>query len=167
MMRLRHILTGFLTLALAIIIVGCSSTPSRRSVELPTTSSMTPLQKKVIAAAKKRLGVPYCYGGTGSCMDCSGLMVTIFQDIGIRLPRSSSQQYSLGKEIDPDEATVGDLVFFRNKAGTINHVGLYVGENNVIHASSSRGVIIQPLTDSYLANGFAGMRRYLPDHAIN
>jgi cell wall-associated NlpC family hydrolase len=63
--------------------------------------------------------------------------------------------------------TVGDLIFFRNKSGNINHVGLYVGDNKLLHASSSKGVIVQPLNDPYLANGFAGIRRFLPDNAIN
>ncbi len=167
MNSLRIIFSAILCSALVVVWIGCSSAPARRGVDLPNANAISPLQKKVIAAAKKRLGVPYCYGGTANCMDCSGLIVTIFQDIGIALPRTSSQQFSFGKHIEPDEATVGDLIFFRNKSGNINHVGLYVGDNKLLHASSSKGVIVQPLNDPYLANGFAGIRRFLPDNAIN
>lgn len=167
MNSLRTIFSAILSSTLVVLMIGCSSAPTKNSVALPSVSDISPLQKKVIAAAKKRLGAPYCYGGTAKCMDCSGLIVTIYQDIGITLPRTSAQQFSTGKYIEPDEATVGDLIFFRNKSGNINHVGLYVGDNKLLHASSSKGVIVQPLNDPYLANGFAGIRRFLPDNAIN
>ena len=163
----RIILSSTIMVALIALMIGCSSAPSRRAVDLPSVSAISPLQKKVVAAAKKRLGVPYCYGGTNNCMDCSGLIVTIYQDIGIALPRTSSQQFSIGKQIEPHKATVGDLIFFRNKDGNINHVGLYVGDNKLLHASSSKGVIVQTLSDSYLTKAFAGIRRVLPDNAIN
>lgn len=150
------------------VIIGCSSAPKVSKVELPKGTSVSMVQKRIVESAKKRIGIPYCYGGTTTkCMDCSGFVFTIYGEIGLQLPRSSSQQFFYGKEIDDDEVTVGDLVFFKNKSGNINHVGIYVGNNNVIHASSSRGVIVQPLSDSYLSSGFAGVRRYLPDEAIN
>lgn len=150
------------------VIIGCSSPPKVSKVELPKGTSVSSIQKRIVESAKKRIGIPYCYGGTTTkCMDCSGFVFTIYGEIGLQLPRSSSQQFFYGKEIDDDEVTVGDLVFFKNKSGNINHVGIYVGNNNVIHASSSRGVIVQPLSDSYLSSGFAGVRRYLPDEAIN
>lgn len=164
-MRYIHYIVSVLSIT---VIIGCSSAPRVHKVELPKGTSVSTVQKRIVESAKKRIGIPYCYGGTTTkCMDCSGFVFTIFGDIGIQLPRSSAQQFSSGKEIDDDDVTVGDLVFFKNKSGNINHVGIYVGNNNVIHASSSRGVIVQPLTDSYLSNGYAGVRRYLPDEAIN
>lgn len=152
----------------AFVIIGCSSTPKVSRVELPKSKAASSIQKKIVESAKKRLGIPYCYGGvTPKCMDCSGFVVTIFNEIGIILPRSSAQQFTLGKAVDDEDATIGDLIFFKGKSGTINHVGIYVGNNTVVHASSSRGVIIQPLSDTYLSNGYAGIRRFLPDEAIN
>ena len=96
-----------------------------------------------------------------SGVDCSGFICLVFKELnGARLPRSSGKLWKLGRVVSPQEARPGDVVFFRGGLfGTINHVGIYMGDNSFIHASSSNGVIYSALDDQYYKKRFAGIRR--------
>ncbi|MBK9249273.1 MAG: C40 family peptidase [Ignavibacteria bacterium] len=85
----------------------------------------------------------------------------MFANSGVGVPRTAAEQYAKGNEVEPEEWNIGDLVFF-DFTGGISHVGIYVGGGNIIHASTSKGVIRQPLTDDYLASGYVGTRRIVP-----
>ncbi len=162
-------------LALLILtLLGCqssvrftSSTSGKSTSSVPRTyasseQSLTPLQRRIITSAEKFLGVPYCYGGTSTkCTDCSGFVQQVFAGSGVGVPRTAAEQYTVGTEIEPEEWSIGDLVFFDFNGG-ISHVGIYAGGGNIIHASTSKGVIRQPLSDDYLSSGFVGIRRILP-----
>ncbi|MCC0649180.1 C40 family peptidase [Clostridioides sp. ZZV15-6598] len=88
--------------------------------------------KTVISEAKKHLGKPYKWGGNGpNSFDCSGLMVYCFKKVSINLPRTSSQQSTVGKKIEKKNLQAGDLVFFHNP---VSHVGLYTGNGEFIEA---------------------------------
>ncbi|MGO0906227.1 XkdQ/YqbQ family protein [Clostridioides difficile] len=88
--------------------------------------------KTVISEAKKHLGKPYKWGGNGpNSFDCSGLMVYCFKKVSINLPRTSSQQSTVGKKIEKKNLQAGDLVFFHNP---VSHVGLYIGNGEFIEA---------------------------------
>ncbi len=115
-------------------------------------------QRKIIEEAENWIGTPYCWGGESKdCADCSGFVMEVFSKNGIKLPRTAEQQYEFGKRVNLDEAKPGDLIFF-GKSKKITHVGIYVGDRTFIHASSSKGVMIQDL-DSWGANPqFAGCR---------
>jgi cell wall-associated NlpC family hydrolase len=129
--------------------------------ELRFSGSESPLQKSVLNEAKKWLGTPYCYGGENKkCTDCSGFVQTVFSSIGMQLPRTAAQQFAAGESISEIQAEPGDLVFFK-KSGRINHVGIYAGDDMFIHASSSRGVVLQSLNDKYYSSKFAGFKRFL------
>ena len=109
---------------------------------------------EIIKTAQKYLGVPHCMGGTTmKCMDCSGLLVTVFARHSINLPHNSEEQARYGKIIDGmDKLKKGDLVFFIRSYETdnfITHSGIYVGNNKFIHASSKKGVIITSLDDPW------------------
>jgi lipoprotein Spr len=109
---------------------------------------------EIIKTSKKYLGVPHCMGGTTmKCMDCSGLLVTVFAKHGISLPHSSEEQARYGKIIlGMDELIKGDLVFFIRSYEThnfITHSGIYVGNNKFIHTSSKNGVTITSLDDPW------------------
>ena len=109
---------------------------------------------KIIETAEKYLGVPHCMGGTTmKCMDCSGLLVTVFARLGINLPHNSEEQARYGKIINRmDELKKGDLVFFIRTYEThhfITHSGIYAGNNKFIHASSKKGVIITAINDPW------------------
>jgi lipoprotein Spr len=109
---------------------------------------------EIIETAEKYLGVPHCMGGTTmKCMDCSGLLVTVFAKLGIILPHNSEEQARYGKIISlTDELRKGDLVFFIRTYEThlfITHSGIYAGNNKFIHVSSRNGVIITSINDPW------------------
>jgi hypothetical protein len=112
----------------------------------------------LVKEANKWLGVPYKYGGTShSGVDCSGLVMEVFNDAAdVKLPRDSRSQQSYCRKIDAQNLQPGDLVFFSSKAGgdNVSHVGMYVGDNSIIHASTSRGVIISNLSENYYKNHY-------------
>ena len=112
----------------------------------------------IIKIATNYLGTPYCYGGEGEdCFDCSGFVNAVYRKVGIDLPRVSKDIYKVGVSVNKSNLQPGDLVFFK-KGSTINHVGIYYGNDKMIHASSSQGVVIQSLNESYFRNRFAGYR---------
>jgi cell wall-associated NlpC family hydrolase len=108
----------------------------------------------IIKTAEKYLGVPHCMGGTTmKCMDCSGLLLTVFARLGINLPHNSEEQARYGKIISRmDELKKGDLVFFIKTYEThhfITHSGIYAGNNKFIHTSAKNGVIITSMNDPW------------------
>ncbi|MBC5834707.1 LysM peptidoglycan-binding domain-containing protein [Flavobacterium sp. F372] len=123
--------------------------------------------ESVIATASSNIGVKYRSGGTDSAgFDCSGLMFSSFKTIDITLPRSSSEQASVGIKIDKISAQKGDLIFFATGGSSrINHVGLIteVSENDIkfVHSSTSSGVIISSVTEDYYDKHFVQINRVI------
>ena len=117
---------------------------------------------KIVADAKKYLGVPYVWGGTTpSGFDCSGLTFYVMRENGITIPRTSETQYGAGTYVSRSTLQPGDLVFFENtyREG-ISHVGIYIGNGQFIHAASS-GVIISNLSSTYYDSRYYGARRVI------
>lgn len=96
-------------------------------------------------------GTRYCIGGqTKDCTDCSGFSGSIFRDVyNIQLPRTASEQYNFCDKINVADLQEGDLLFFHTYSRGISHVGIYIGNNKFVHASTSEGVTISDLNDSY------------------
>ena len=128
-----------------------------------TPKTALELKSQLMAVAKKYIGVTYVWGGTTpKGFDCSGLVQYVFKAHGITLPRTSKEQWTVGTAISKSQLKVGDLVFFANTYTTgVSHVGIYVGNNQFIHASSSQGVTISSLSNSYWAAHYHGCRRVL------
>lgn len=119
--------------------------------------------ERIIATAKNYIGVPYLWAGsTPSGFDCSGFVQYVFKAHGISLNRTAATQYKHGTYVSKSSLQPGDLVFFQNtyKAG-ISHVGIYIGNGQFIHASSSKGVTISNLSSSYYVSHYYGARRIL------
>ena len=95
---------------------------------------------ELVEYAKQFLGNPYVWGGTSLTKgaDCSGFVLSVFKKYGITLSHSSRAQANEGTKIKISELQPGDLVFYANSSGTINHVALYIGGGQVIHASSPK-----------------------------
>lgn len=93
--------------------------------------------------AKQFVGNPYVWGGTSLTKgaDCSGFVLSVYKKFGVKLPHYSGSQANSGTKISYDELQAGDLIFYANSSGTINHVAIYLGGGQVIHASSPKSGI--------------------------
>ncbi len=119
--------------------------------------------ERILLFAKKMLHLPYRFGGNGfSGLDCSFFVKKVYSMVGIDLPRSAREQFTQGINIDKEELKPGDLVFFRTYAKFPSHVGIYLGDNLFIHASSkSKKVTIDSLEAPYYIKRFIGAKRIL------
>lgn len=117
----------------------------------------------LVVEARQWLGTPYLYGGeTKDGADCSGFVMQVYKNaLNISLPRNSAKQCEFCKKIDRSSLQPGDLLFFssQNAGGNVAHVGMYVGEGIMIHASSSRGVIETPIDNTYFVTYFVSCGR--------
>lgn len=131
----------------------------------PTVTNEAPVDSelvdKLISQAKEWIGVPYAWAGTSlSGFDCSGFIYFAFNAVGKELSRQSTDGY-YSRSYYVDSPQIGDLVFFENtyKAG-ISHMGIYLGNNEFIHASASKGVTISSLNEAYYQQRFDGFKRF-------
>ena len=107
--------------------------------------------EKLYEAIEKWYGTPYKLGGQSlKGIDCSGLAFSIYEDVyNIKLKRRAMDMVQDIKLIERKELREGDLVFFINQKGSINHVGIYLKEDMFVHTSSSRGVTVSKLSEEY------------------
>ncbi len=121
------------------------------------------LQDRLTLFAKKLLNIPYRFGGTSLFgIDCSAYVKKVYSLIGVDLPRSAREQFHEGMSVDGEQLSIGDLVFFRTYASFPSHVGIYLGNNLFIHASSrSKKVTIDSLDTPYYLKRFIGAKRLL------
>lgn len=132
---------------------------SAGSIDIP--EGVSELRGDVVRTAAEWIGTPYCSGGESrDCADCSGFIMSVFQVSGVQLPRTAEEQYEASTRVKRSALQPGDLVFFKDKK-KVNHVGLYVGANRFIHASSSKGVMSSSLDDAYFSQRFCGGGRVL------
>jgi len=122
-------------------------------------------QDKVTIFAKKMLNIPYKFGGTSILgIDCSGYVKKVYGLLGMNLPRTAREQFKEGEAIERDELSIGDLVFFKTYASFPSHVGIYLGNNLFIHASSKgKKVTIDSLETPYYFKRFIGGKRLLTE----
>ncbi|MEC0093391.1 C40 family peptidase [Paenibacillus macquariensis] len=114
---------------------------------------------KAIAPA---IGSPYVASGNDtSGFDCSGFTTYVFNKLSIDLPRQSGSQYSMGTAVSRNDLREGDLVFFNTTGKGVSHVGIFVGNGKFAHASSSNGVIINSLSESYYVSRYVGAKRIM------
>lgn len=116
---------------------------------------------EVVALAMQQLGKPYQWGAAGpDRFDCSGLTQYVYGNLGVSLPRVSRQQAGAGVHVDRENLAPGDLVFFRISGNAIDHVGIYLGDGEFIHAPrKNHPVRLDSLNDRWWQGKFVGGRR--------
>ena len=125
----------------------------------PSNSTSSAKGSAIVATAKKYLGYKYVYGGTSPStgFDCSGFTSYVYRQHGISLNRTAAGQYSNGTYVSRANLQPGDLVMF---GSPINHVAIYIGGGQIIHASTpSTGVRIDSLNSGYYSKNYTGARR--------
>lgn len=168
---------GFLLLAL--LTAGCASSgavprpfpvpagtrsapPSSAPSPEPNTPAVTVADSyAIVGTALSLRGAPYRNGGSDpSGFDCSGFVWYVFNQHGIRVPRTVGEQYRQGIDVTRDTLEAGDLVFFNTESSGPSHVGMVVGGDEFVHAPSSRGdVRVERLTARYWSSRYLGARR--------
>ncbi|MGD0883970.1 MAG: LysM peptidoglycan-binding domain-containing protein [Thermodesulfovibrionales bacterium] len=125
------------------------------------------MKERLILFAKKMLNIPYRFGGSSFIgIDCSGYVQKVYSFLNFPLPRTAREQFSIGEPVSKEDLSIGDLVFFRTYASFPSHVGIYLGNDLFIHASSrGRKVTIDSLETPYYFKRFIGAKRLLFDQA--
>ena len=123
-------------------------------------SEAPPLRVSLEAQHEDWKGVPYRYGGLSPRgVDCSGFVyLTFLSRLGMEVPRTTTELLQSGEKVKRDEIQVGDLVFFRTGPGN-RHVGIYMGNGDFLHASSSQGVMTSSLGNPYWRQRYWQARR--------
>ena len=133
-----------------------ASTKVKHAKTRPTSGAAGTLLRE----AESWLGTPYKFGGTErDGVDCSGFVLRVYKDaLGISLPRNSRAQREFCPWADVNTLYPGDLLFFSSdtERDRVTHVGIFVGDNQMIHASTSRGVIMTDITTAYYKRNYMG-----------
>ena len=152
-------------------LVGCSSVPERgapKIVYVPGAKvdldNSALVKENLYAHYNQWKNTKYQIGGLSrNGIDCSGFVYMTFKSkLGVVLPRSTEFQAELGESIDKDQLRAGDLVFFKT-GRTDRHVGVYLENGRVLHASTSQGVIISGLDESYWKSAYWKAKRLETD----
>lgn len=117
---------------------------------------------ELIQKANQYQGIPYRWGGTTTAgFDCSGFTQRVYSDIGVKIGRTTWDQYARGTSVSKNNLKTGDLVFFNTAGpGSLSHVGIYVGNGKMIHSGTSTGVGYASINDPYYwGSRYAGAKR--------
>lgn len=163
---------GIFYLVISIILINCSAYPIYRPPgQIPPRGKPVPTNQKTKINKDKMddiinsyLGTPYRENGTSRLgIDCSGLVREVYRRYsGINLPHDTKKLYTLVKDVKKRNLLYGDLVFFALDSEEVSHIGIYLGEGQFVHASSSQGVIISSLNEDYYRKNYVGARRVIP-----
>ena len=179
---LRYIWRVVPAIALATLLSACSTTPAQTTArvekhevnnhngfllqasqdEFEQMVKNVDIKSRIMDQYADWKGVRYRMGGdTKRGIDCSAFVQRTFREqFGLDLPRSTSEQQDAGLKVSRNKLRPGDLVLFHS-GSTGRHAGIYLGNNNFVHASTSSGVMISSLNDSYWKNRYREARRVL------
>jgi cell wall-associated NlpC family hydrolase len=155
-------------LILVLLAAGCATTEYDYTIHKPKIVYQTPSRHALSKSLRKTLGKKYVWAEEGPrAFDCSGLTYYSFGRMNLEIPRVSRDQAKAGIAVPLNALQYGDLVFFDTRedfTGTVNHVGVYIGNDKFQHASSRNGrVVISSLNDSDYSKRLLTARRYLTD----
>lgn len=134
---------------------------SEKLVEPISAGKPNPYSSDIVKVAMSLRGSRYISGGTSrGGFDCSGFTTYVYNQFGIKLPRTSASQSTVGRHVNKSELKEGDLVLFATRRSGVSHVGIYVGNGNFIHAANTRkGVTVDSINSSYYKKTYVGARR--------
>jgi cell wall-associated NlpC family hydrolase len=140
-----------------------SPTVAAASVGAEAPKAAESIKDRLLRVAQRMLAVPYRFGGTTLWgLDCSGFVQKAFAFLDLGLPRTAREQFREGAKVAKADLSPGDLVFFRTYAKYPSHVGIYLGDNRFVHASSrERKVTIESLDTPYYVKRYIGAKRLL------
>ncbi|MDC9597895.1 bifunctional murein DD-endopeptidase/murein LD-carboxypeptidase [Xenorhabdus anantnagensis] len=182
---LRYIMRLIPAILTAVVLTACSSPDSKlrnkqtemhavnsqkhyllqtSQDEFETLVNSLDIKSKILNQYADWKGVAYRFGGnTKRGIDCSAFVQRTFHDqFGIELPRSTLEQQNIGQTVNRSKLQAGDLVLFKTGI-RMRHIGIYIGNHQFVHASTSNGVIVSKLTDTYWNKRYYGARRVLSD----
>ena len=109
----------------------------------PVTSNPNSVRNRIKTLATKYIGGKYVWGGNSleTGVDCSGFVQQIYKQFGVTLPRVSREQAKKGTQVTAGKQKIGDLVFYTNSEGVVDHVAIYIGNNQIVHAASTKAGI--------------------------
>lgn len=115
----------------------------------------------IVDTAMKYLDTPYVWAGTSpNGFDCSGLVYYVYKECGYSINRTAASIYENGEYVEKENLLPGDAICFSSSSNSIGHVGIYIGDGQFIHASSSSGrVIVSELSGDYYTRNYVGSRR--------
>lgn len=147
-------------------IAGCSTKQPLITPDNPVATQFPASADEVSISAISLIGTPYVWGGNtpDSGFDCSGLIVYVYNNSGIKLPRTTSAMSSMKKpNVSRDSLKTGDLVFFATAGGRkVSHAGIYVGDGRFVHAPSTGGVVrLNNLQEGYWSKRFVSAKRII------
>jgi peptidoglycan endopeptidase LytE len=151
-------------LARAVNVADTASPPiAAASVGAEAPKADESIKDRLLRVARRMLAVPYRFGGTTLWgLDCSGFVQKTFAFLHLDLPRSAREQFREGTKVAKADLSPGDLVFFRTYAKYPSHVGIYLGDNRFVHASSrERKVTVDSLDTPYYVKRYVGAKRLL------
>lgn len=134
------------------------------SAQTTTSAPVSGNAGSVVSTAQSYVGrASYVYGASGpNSFDCSGFTSYIYRQYGVNLNRTAAGQYSNGTAVSRSDLQPGDLVMFGGSASSINHVGIYMGGGQIVHAANpSRGVTVDTINSGYYNNNYVGARRVM------
>lgn len=139
--------------------------PEEYSVAKRVSRGESYLREEIVSTARSFIGLPYSWGGTSpeEGFDCSGLTMAVYELNGLKLPRSSKDQFAAGTPVRRDRLLEGDLVFFATSHGKkVTHVGIYTGDGQFIHApGEDKQIRMDSLSNGYFRSHYLGARTYL------
>ncbi|MGJ8517875.1 C40 family peptidase [Carnimonas bestiolae] len=145
-----------------VLLAGCAGHSTLETDDTPITKGLSSQRVQILTVAKKNLGVGYKWGGNtpSEGLDCSGLAALAYHAAGYTLPRTSNDQFHHMPQVS--KARPGDLMFF-GSGSHANHVGIYMGNNKMIHApGSGRRVQVTNVTYGYWQDHYLGTGSLAP-----
>lgn len=181
--RARHALRHLSVAAIMAVSLATLSSPAqamRTSDARPTLKGLTEaidfaesVRDRLVKAGLDAVGTPYAWGGDApeDGFDCSGLVAFVYREIAsLELPRRAVEQRAEGKRVTRNDLEPGDLVFFATtrQRNRVSHVGIYIGDNQFVHAPSRGSTVrVDSLDSAYWSKRYSGARAYVAPETLN